>query len=219
MRIAEVVPDEIAAAGRDAAVKSFRLGPRLSRRRGNRSGHGFGRYLRRTGLARPRTGAEQLNALDDEAEARRSLVDLPLADRQRHRSRDHRRQAERLPARPDGATSPRISWRRISEASKRTTLLSLEDRPRHAALGGSTERPAPLLTGGRMPTFECDICIVGGGTSAKLAKGGGTRPTSIIVVETGDRLFDSRSACSIDSGRWPTPRIPGPVTAEDPRKA
>ena len=44
-----------------------------------------------------------------------------------------------------------------------------------------------------MPTFECDICIVGGGISAALLsqKVAELRPgTSIIVVETGDRLFD-----------------------------
>lgn len=44
-----------------------------------------------------------------------------------------------------------------------------------------------------MPTFECDICIVGGGISAALLsqKVSELRPgTSIIVVEAGDRLFD-----------------------------
>ena len=46
-----------------------------------------------------------------------------------------------------------------------------------------------------MPTFECDVCIIGGGISAallaqKLASSG--RGTSIIVVEAGDRLFDTK---------------------------
>ena len=44
-----------------------------------------------------------------------------------------------------------------------------------------------------MPTFECDLCIVGGGISAALLaqKVAELRPgTSIIVVEAGDRLFD-----------------------------
>jgi glucose dehydrogenase len=44
-----------------------------------------------------------------------------------------------------------------------------------------------------MATFECDICIIGGGISAALLaqKVAELRPgTSIIVVEAGDRLFD-----------------------------
>jgi quinoprotein glucose dehydrogenase len=44
-----------------------------------------------------------------------------------------------------------------------------------------------------MPTFECDVCIVGGGISAALLaqKLAELRPgTSTIVVEAGDRLFD-----------------------------
>src|SRR4030095_9666614 len=44
-----------------------------------------------------------------------------------------------------------------------------------------------------MPTFECDICIAGGGISAALLsqKVAELRPgTSIIVIEAGDRLFD-----------------------------
>jgi choline dehydrogenase-like flavoprotein len=45
-----------------------------------------------------------------------------------------------------------------------------------------------------MPTFECDVCIIGGGISAALLahKVAARRPgTSIIVVEAGDRLFDT----------------------------
>ena len=44
-----------------------------------------------------------------------------------------------------------------------------------------------------MPTFECDLCIIGGGISAALLaqKVSELRPgTSIIVVEAGNRLFD-----------------------------
>ena len=44
-----------------------------------------------------------------------------------------------------------------------------------------------------MPTFECDVCIVGGGISAALLsqKVSELRPgASIIVVEAGERLFD-----------------------------
>jgi len=45
-----------------------------------------------------------------------------------------------------------------------------------------------------MPTFECDVCIIGGGISAALLaqKLSELRPaTSTIVVEAGDRLFDT----------------------------
>jgi glucose dehydrogenase len=44
-----------------------------------------------------------------------------------------------------------------------------------------------------MPTYECDVCIIGGGISAALLsqKVAESRPgTSIIVVEAGSRLFD-----------------------------
>ena len=44
-----------------------------------------------------------------------------------------------------------------------------------------------------MPTYECDLCIIGGGISAALLsqKVAESRPgTSIIVVEAGSRLFD-----------------------------
>jgi glucose dehydrogenase len=44
-----------------------------------------------------------------------------------------------------------------------------------------------------MPTYECDVCIIGGGISAALLsqKLAESRPgTSIIVVEAGSRLFD-----------------------------
>ena len=46
-----------------------------------------------------------------------------------------------------------------------------------------------------MPTFECDVCIIGGGISAALLaqKLAELQPgTSIIVVEAGDRLFDTK---------------------------
>ena len=46
-----------------------------------------------------------------------------------------------------------------------------------------------------MPTFECDVCILGGGISAALLaqRVSQLRPgTSIIVVEGGDRLFDTK---------------------------
>jgi glucose dehydrogenase len=45
-----------------------------------------------------------------------------------------------------------------------------------------------------MPTFECDVCVIGGGISAALLaqKLSELRPgTSTIVVEAGDRLFDT----------------------------
>ena len=44
-----------------------------------------------------------------------------------------------------------------------------------------------------MPTYECDVCIIGGGISAALLsqKVAELRPgTSIIVIEAGSRLFD-----------------------------
>jgi choline dehydrogenase-like flavoprotein len=46
-----------------------------------------------------------------------------------------------------------------------------------------------------MPTYECDVCIIGGGISAALMAERVTRlrpGTSIIVVEAGDRLFDTK---------------------------
>jgi glucose dehydrogenase len=46
-----------------------------------------------------------------------------------------------------------------------------------------------------MPTFECDVCIIGGGISAALTaqKLAELKPgLSIIVVEAGDRLFDTK---------------------------
>ncbi|MGH9175470.1 MAG: NAD(P)-binding protein, partial [Vicinamibacterales bacterium] len=45
-----------------------------------------------------------------------------------------------------------------------------------------------------MATFECDVCIIGGGISAALLaqKLAELRPgTSTIVVEAGNRLFDT----------------------------
>ena len=64
-----------------------------------------------------------------------------------------------------------------------------------------------------MPTHECDICIIGGGISAALLaqKVVELRPgTSIIVVEAGDRLFDTRKrwqdrARALDYGENPWP--------------
>jgi choline dehydrogenase-like flavoprotein len=47
-----------------------------------------------------------------------------------------------------------------------------------------------------MPTYECDVCVIGGGISAALAaqKLSELRPaTSILVVEAGDRLFDTKA--------------------------
>ncbi len=55
-----------------------------------------------------------------------------------------------------------------------------------------------------MPTFECDVCIIGGGISAALLaqKLSELRPgTSIIVVEAGDRLFDAKKRLH-DRLRW-----------------
>ncbi|MGQ0736307.1 MAG: GMC oxidoreductase [Acidobacteriota bacterium] len=46
-----------------------------------------------------------------------------------------------------------------------------------------------------MPTVECDVCIIGGGISAALLaqKVAERRPgTTIVVVEAGDRLFDTK---------------------------
>jgi quinoprotein glucose dehydrogenase len=46
-----------------------------------------------------------------------------------------------------------------------------------------------------MPTYECDLCIIGGGISAALLaqRVSALQPgTSIIVVEAGDRLFDTK---------------------------
>jgi choline dehydrogenase-like flavoprotein len=46
-----------------------------------------------------------------------------------------------------------------------------------------------------MPRYECDVCIIGGGISAALLAQKLTelrRGTSIIVVEAGDRLFDTQ---------------------------
>jgi glucose dehydrogenase len=46
-----------------------------------------------------------------------------------------------------------------------------------------------------MPTYECDLCIIGGGISAALLaqRVSQLQPgTSIIVVEAGDRLFDTK---------------------------
>ena len=64
-----------------------------------------------------------------------------------------------------------------------------------------------------MPGFECDVCIVGGGISAALLAQKLTelRPgLSIIVVEAGDRLFDSKKrwedrarALSYGENPWP----------------
>lgn len=47
-----------------------------------------------------------------------------------------------------------------------------------------------------MPAYECDVCMIGGGISAALLaqKLAELRPgTSIIVVEAGDRLFDTKA--------------------------
>lgn len=54
-----------------------------------------------------------------------------------------------------------------------------------------------------MPTFECDVCIIGGGISAALLaqKLSELRPgTTTIVVEAGNRLFDEERPH--DRARW-----------------
>ena len=46
-----------------------------------------------------------------------------------------------------------------------------------------------------MPTYECDVCVIGGGISAALLAERVARASpgaSIIVVEAGDRLFDTK---------------------------
>ena len=197
--IAEVVlPDEIGAAGRDAAVKSF-LGWVSDYRADAETDHGYGfTRLRRTGPSPAAHYAEQLNALDDEARKRgRSFVDLPVADRQSVlEAAITAAKVERLPAtagrRPHRHRSHGVV---LPEHRSERPLLSLADRPRHVPCARRIQRAAGAAPDGRpvMPTFECDVCIVGGGISAALLsqKVSELRPgASIIVVEAGDRLFD-----------------------------
>jgi len=148
-----VLPDEIGAAGRDAAVKSF-LGWVRDYRADAETDHGYGfTRLRRTGPSPAAHYAEQLNALDDEARKRgRSFADLPVADRQTVlETAITAARVERLPARPDGghvATDFMASYFRSIEAND-LCYRSRIGRDTCRALAGSTERPAPLPTGGR----------------------------------------------------------------------
>ena len=152
--IAEVVlPDEIGAPGRDAAVKSF-LGWIRDYRGDAETDHGYGfTRLRRTGPSPATRYADQLNALDDEARKRgRSFVDLPLADRQSVlEAALTAAKIDRLPARPDGghiATDLMASYFRSIEANDLCYRAKI-GRDTCRGLSGSAERPAPLPSGGR----------------------------------------------------------------------
>lgn len=148
-----VLPDEIGAAGREAAVKSF-LGWVRGYRADAETDHGYGfTRLRRTGPSPALRYTGQLNALDDEARKRgRSFADLPLAERQSVlEAAITAAQVERLPARPDGghiATDLMASYFRSIEAND-LCYRSKIGRDTCRTLSGSTERPAPLPTGGR----------------------------------------------------------------------
>jgi hypothetical protein len=152
--MAEVVlPDEIGAAGRDAAVKSF-LGWVGDYRPDAETDHGYGfPRLRRTGPSPAANYAAQLNGLDDDARKRgRSFVDLPLGDRQAVvEAAIAAAKIERLPARPDGghiATDLMASYFRSIEAND-LCYRSRIGRDTCRGLEGSTTKPAPLTTGGR----------------------------------------------------------------------
>jgi len=152
--IAEVVlPDEIGAAGRDAAVKGF-LGWVRDYRADAEADHGYGfTRLRRTGASPAANYATQLNAMDDEARKRgKSLVDLALTDRQTViEAAIAAAKIDRLPARPDGghiATDLMASYFRSVEANDLCYRAKI-GRDTCRGLNGSVERPSPLTSGGR----------------------------------------------------------------------
>jgi hypothetical protein len=152
--VAEVVlPDEIGAAGRDAAVKSF-LGWIRDYRADAETDHGYGfTRLRRTGPSPAANYATQLNALDDEARKRgRSFVDLPVAERQSViEAAITAAKIDRLPGRPDGghiATDLMASYFRSIEANDLCYRAKI-GRDTCRGLNGSVDRPASLTSGGR----------------------------------------------------------------------
>ena len=160
---------------------------------------GFTR-LRRTPPSPAATYPAQLDALDDDARERgRSFADLPLSDRQAVvEAAITAAKIERLPGRPDGghvATDLMAFFFNSVEANDlcyraqigRDTCRGLTDRD---------ERPAPL-------TVEAADADLSSATSASSAAAFPRHSspqrvaelppgTSIIVVEAGDRLFDTK---------------------------
>ena len=148
-----VLPDEIGASGREAAVKSFLAWVR-DYRADAEGDHGYGfTRPRRTGPSPAANYPAHLNALDDEARKRgRSFVDLPLAERQGVvEAAIAAAKIERLPARPDGghiATDLMALYFRSVDANDLCYRAKI-GRDTCRGLNGSTDRPAPLTTGGR----------------------------------------------------------------------
>jgi hypothetical protein len=148
-----VLPGEIGAAGRDAAVLGF-LGWVRDYRADAETDHGYGfTRLRRTAASPAARYGAQLNALDDTARARgRSFVDVALADRKEIvEAAIAAAKIDRLPARPDGghiATDLMAHYFRSIDAND-VCYHARIGRDMCRGLNGSSERPAPLPSGGR----------------------------------------------------------------------
>jgi hypothetical protein len=152
--IADVVlPDEIGPSGRDAAVQAFLTWIR-DYRADAETDHGYGfTRLRRTGPSPAAHYSAQLNTLDEEARKRgRSFVDSSLAERQELiEAAIAAAKIERLPTRPDGghvATDLMTLYFRSIDATDLCYRAKI-GRDTCRGLSGSSDRPAPLSSGGR----------------------------------------------------------------------
>ena len=148
-----VLPQELGARGLDRIVASFLTWTR-EYRAGAETDHGYGfPRLRRTPPSPSTRYAEQLDALDREAQKQgRNFSDTTLADRRVIVERAiAAAKIERLPARQDGghvATDLMAYYFNSIEANDLAYRARI-GRDTCRSLAGSESRPAPLSGGGR----------------------------------------------------------------------
>ena len=168
---------------------------------------------------RPRNIPTQLEALETAARARgRSFGDLPRDDRRSIlEAAIAAAKIERLPARPDGghiATDLMAFYFNSIDANDLCyrAAIGRDYLPRARGLeraAGAAHTRRPL-----MPTFECDICIIGGGISAALlaqkrhascgpARRSSSSKPAIACSTRRSALLDRQRALAYGENPWP----------------